>query len=60
MRKALRRDVDKRSMIPLTHPIGPEDLEDWSDRVDEDEGICRGVGPYGSLGLSGDGGLCDG
>ena len=27
MRKALSRDVDKKSIIPLPHPIEPEDLE---------------------------------
>jgi N-terminal acetyltransferase B complex catalytic subunit len=27
MRKALRRDVEKVSVIPLKHPIRPEDLE---------------------------------
>ena len=27
MRKALARDVDKRSIIPLREPIYPEDLE---------------------------------
>jgi len=27
MRKAMARDVDKKSMIPLDHPIHPEDLE---------------------------------
>jgi N-terminal acetyltransferase B complex catalytic subunit len=28
MRKALPRDKDKKSMIPLKDPIHPEDLED--------------------------------
>mmetsp|Transcript_25104 Transcript_25104/g.78743 ORF Transcript_25104/g.78743 Transcript_25104/m.78743 type:complete len:123 (+) Transcript_25104:559-927(+) len=27
MRKALARDPDKKSMVPLPHPIYPEDLE---------------------------------
>jgi N-terminal acetyltransferase B complex catalytic subunit len=27
MRKALPRDVDKESVVPLDHPIRPEDLE---------------------------------
>lgn len=27
MRKALPRDVDKRSIVPMDHPIYPEDLE---------------------------------
>jgi N-terminal acetyltransferase B complex catalytic subunit len=27
MRKALKRDIDKTSVIPLTHPITPEELE---------------------------------
>ncbi|XP_064622461.1 N-alpha-acetyltransferase 20-like [Lineus longissimus] len=27
MRKALSRDVDKKSVIPLKHPVRPEDLE---------------------------------
>ena len=27
MRKALPRDVDKKSIIPLTEPVYPEDLE---------------------------------
>jgi N-terminal acetyltransferase B complex catalytic subunit len=27
MRKALARDVKKGSMIPLDHPVKPEDLE---------------------------------
>ena len=28
MRKALSRDVDKKSIIPLKHPVRPEDV-DW-------------------------------
>uniref|UniRef100_A0A1B6CVY3 N-alpha-acetyltransferase 20 n=2 Tax=Clastoptera arizonana TaxID=38151 RepID=A0A1B6CVY3_9HEMI len=27
MRKALTRDVEKRSIIPLTHPVRPEDVD---------------------------------
>jgi N-terminal acetyltransferase B complex catalytic subunit len=27
MRKALPRDVHKKSIIPLKHPVRPEDLE---------------------------------
>lgn len=27
MRKALRRDVKKASIVPLKHPVRPEDLE---------------------------------
>jgi len=27
MRKALSKDVDKRSMVPLKHPVRPEDVE---------------------------------
>lgn len=27
MRKALPRDVDQRSVVPLDHPISPSDLE---------------------------------
>jgi N-terminal acetyltransferase B complex catalytic subunit len=27
MRKALKRDPDKKSMVPLKHPIHPQDLE---------------------------------
>lgn len=27
MRKALSRDVDKTSVIPLSHPVRPEDIE---------------------------------
>jgi N-terminal acetyltransferase B complex catalytic subunit len=27
MRKALSRDVEKKSVIPLKHPVTPEDLE---------------------------------
>ena len=27
MRKACSRDVDKKSMIPLTHPVRPEDVD---------------------------------
>ncbi|XP_045170066.1 N-alpha-acetyltransferase 20-like [Mercenaria mercenaria] len=27
MRKALSRDVDQKSIIPLTHPVRPEDLD---------------------------------
>ncbi|CAN0456137.1 unnamed protein product [Ectocarpus sp. 12 AP-2014] len=27
MRKALPRDTDKKSVVPLSHPIMPEDLE---------------------------------
>lgn len=27
MRKALSRDVQKKSVIPLTHPVRPEDIE---------------------------------
>jgi len=27
MRKAMKRDKDKKSMVPLDHPIYPEDLE---------------------------------
>jgi len=26
MRKALPRDVEKKSIIPLTHPVRPEDV----------------------------------
>lgn len=29
MRKALSRDVKKKSMIPLTHPVRPEEV-DWN------------------------------
>ena len=29
MRKALSRDVEKKSIIPLPHPIQPEELEVW-------------------------------
>lgn len=28
MRKALSRDVKKKSVIPLTHPVRPEEI-DW-------------------------------
>lgn len=28
MRKALSRDVDKKSLIPILHPVRPEDLVD--------------------------------
>lgn len=27
MRKSLSRDVDKLSVVPLTHPVRPEDIE---------------------------------
>jgi N-terminal acetyltransferase B complex catalytic subunit len=27
MRKAMPRDVEKKSVIPLKHPVKPEDLE---------------------------------
>lgn len=27
MRKALSRDVKKKSMIPLTHPVRPEEVD---------------------------------
>jgi hypothetical protein len=27
MRKAMKRDVDKKSVIPLTHPITADELE---------------------------------
>jgi len=27
MRKALSRDIEKRSVVPLPHPVRPEDLE---------------------------------
>lgn len=27
MRKALPRDKDKKSVVPLSHPVMPEDLE---------------------------------
>ena len=27
MRKALKRDVDKKSVIPLTNPVRPEDID---------------------------------
>jgi N-terminal acetyltransferase B complex catalytic subunit len=27
MRKALARDIDKKSIIPLDHPVNPEDLD---------------------------------
>ncbi|TPX50333.1 hypothetical protein SeLEV6574_g00952 [Synchytrium endobioticum] len=29
MRKALPRDVKKESIIPLKHPVTPDELEDW-------------------------------
>jgi len=28
MRKALSRDVEKKSLIPIPHPVRPEDLAD--------------------------------
>ena len=28
MRKALSRDVEKKSLIPIPHPVRPEDLVD--------------------------------
>lgn len=28
MRKALSRDVEKKSLIPILHPVRPEDLVD--------------------------------
>ncbi|CAF0750537.1 unnamed protein product [Didymodactylos carnosus] len=28
MRKALSRDVDKKSIIPIPHPVRPEDLQE--------------------------------
>jgi len=27
MRKALSRDVEKKSIIPLAHPVKPDDIE---------------------------------
>lgn len=29
MRKSMSRDPDKKSMVPLTRPVRPEDLEWW-------------------------------
>lgn len=37
MRKALSRDVLKQSVIPLTHPVRPEEVEwHWFDETTMD------------------------
>ncbi|WRX10241.1 hypothetical protein QQP08_002728 [Theobroma cacao] len=30
MRKALSRDIEKKSIIPLKRPVTPDELEDWT------------------------------